>query len=87
MGKRFRELLAEDKVVRVFAAGRVIHPVIFDLFGLAGEYDGFWLDQEHGGLTYEQISDLCGVSVSTVYRRFEGGLSLLREKLGVKQEK
>ena len=55
MGKRFRELLAEDRVVRLFAAGRVIHPVVFDLFGLAGDYDGFWLDAEHGGLTYEQV--------------------------------
>ena len=59
MGKRFRELLAEDKVVRVFAAGRVIHPVVFDLFGLAGQYDGLWLDQEHGGLTYQQILQAC----------------------------
>ena len=52
----FKELLAADRVVRVFAAGRIVHPVLFDMFGLAGGYDGFWLDQEHGGITYEQVT-------------------------------
>lgn len=51
----FKELLAADRVIRVFAATRVVHPVLFDMFGLAGGFDGFWLDREHGGLTYEQV--------------------------------
>jgi 4-hydroxy-2-oxoheptanedioate aldolase len=55
MAQTFNELLATDRVLRVFALTRIVHPVLIDLFGMAGGYDGFWLDQEHGGLTYEQI--------------------------------
>ena len=55
MATSFKELLAGNRLIRVFSAPRIIHPVVFDMFGLAGGYDGFWLDQEHGGLTYEQI--------------------------------
>ncbi len=47
--------MADDQVARVFSIARVVHPVIVDLFGLAGNFDGFWIDQEHGGLTYEQV--------------------------------
>lgn len=52
---RFKELLAAGRVVKVFSMARFVHPVVIDMFGLAGGFDGFWLDQEHGGLTYEQI--------------------------------
>ncbi|MBX7167809.1 MAG: hypothetical protein K1X74_15865 [Pirellulales bacterium] len=52
----FKEMLAADRVIRVFSMARIIHPIVIDMFGLAGRYDGFWLDQEHGGLTYEQIN-------------------------------
>lgn len=55
MVRRFKELLAEGRVVKVFSMARFVHPVVIDLFGIGGGYDGFWLDQEHGGLTYEQI--------------------------------
>lgn len=55
MPERFKTLLARDEVIRLFSIGRVVHPVVIDMFGLAGGYHGFWLDQEHGGLTYEQI--------------------------------
>jgi 4-hydroxy-2-oxoheptanedioate aldolase len=50
----FKQLVTE-RVVRVFAVGRVVNPVVVDMFALAGGYDGFWLDQEHAGLTYEQM--------------------------------
>ena len=55
MGRFIKERLASDKLVRVFAVGRIVHPVMFDLFGLAGDFDTVWLDQEHGGLSYDQI--------------------------------
>jgi 4-hydroxy-2-oxoheptanedioate aldolase len=55
MPTTFKELLDTVRVLRVFALTRIVHPVMIDLFGLAGGYDGFWLDQEHGGLTYEQV--------------------------------
>jgi 4-hydroxy-2-oxoheptanedioate aldolase len=55
MFQRFKELLSAGKTVRVFSMARFVHPVVIDMFAIAGGYDGFWLDQEHGGLTYEQI--------------------------------
>ena len=36
-----------------------------------------------GGLTLEQIAELTGSSRSTVHRRYQSGLSALRERLGV----
>ncbi|MBX7072534.1 MAG: hypothetical protein K1X71_05255 [Pirellulales bacterium] len=55
MHKRFKQLLAEGRVVKVFSMARFVHPVVIDLFAVGGGFDGFWLDQEHGGLTYEQV--------------------------------
>lgn len=55
MTVRFQELLAKGELVRVFAVGRLLHPVTIDLFGLAGGFHGFWLDQEHCGLTHRDI--------------------------------
>ena len=88
MAASFKQLLAEDRFIRLFSMGRIIHPVVIDMFGLAGGYDGFWLDQEHGGLTYEQINlaSVCGrannfdcfvrmatTSYSLVTQNFEAG--------------
>jgi RNA polymerase sigma-70 factor (ECF subfamily) len=36
-----------------------------------------------GGRTLEQIAAMVGCSLSTVHRRFEAGIALLRERLGV----
>lgn len=52
----FKSLLATDRVIRVFCTGRLVHPVSIQLFGLAGGYDGFWLDAEHAGISTEQIT-------------------------------
>jgi 2-dehydro-3-deoxyglucarate aldolase/4-hydroxy-2-oxoheptanedioate aldolase len=52
----FKNLLATDKLIRVFCAGRLVHPVSLQVFGLAGGYDGFWLDAEHAGVSTEQIT-------------------------------
>jgi 2-dehydro-3-deoxyglucarate aldolase/4-hydroxy-2-oxoheptanedioate aldolase len=52
----FKGLLATDRVIRVFCTGRLVHPVSIQLFGLAGGYDGFWLDAEHAGISTDQIT-------------------------------
>ena len=36
-----------------------------------------------GGLTYEQIAEVIGISRSSVHRRYEAGLRVLRERLGM----
>lgn len=43
----FKERLAADEVVRVFALGRLVQPLLVEMFGLAGGYHGLWVDQEH----------------------------------------
>jgi len=55
MSRIFQELLATDRVLRVFSVSRIVHPVVFDVLGMAGGFDGFWLDQEHGGMTVPQV--------------------------------
>src|SRR5487761_874093 len=55
MTRRFKELLAKNELCRIFCLGRLIHPVLVDLFGLGGGFDGFWIDQEHVGLTWHDI--------------------------------
>jgi len=56
MGGFFKTLLAGDKQIRVFCTGRLVHPISIQMFGLAGGYDGFWLDAEHAGISTEQIT-------------------------------
>ena len=55
MRKTFKELLAGDELVRVFAVGRVVHPVVIEMFGLAGGYKGFWLDAEHAFASTQEM--------------------------------
>ncbi len=55
MPRTFKQLLATDELIRVFAVARVVHPVVIEMFGLAGKYHGFWLDQEHAQISTEQI--------------------------------
>jgi len=55
MRKTFKELLATDALIRVFGLGRVMNPVVVEMFGLAGGYHGFWIDQEHAFVSTEQM--------------------------------
>ena len=55
MGRRFRELLAKNELCRIFAVGRLLSPVTIDLYALAGGFHGFWMDQEHVGIGYQEI--------------------------------
>lgn len=52
----FKTLLAGDKLIHVFCSGRLVHPISIQMFGLAGGYDGFWLDAEHAGISTDQIT-------------------------------
>jgi 2-dehydro-3-deoxyglucarate aldolase/4-hydroxy-2-oxoheptanedioate aldolase len=55
MTARLKASLREGGLVRVFCAGQLCHPKIIEIVGLHGVYDAVWLDQEHAGLTIEQI--------------------------------
>jgi 4-hydroxy-2-oxoheptanedioate aldolase len=54
MPHTFKQLLAGDELIRVFALARVPHPIVVEMYALGGGYHGFWLDQEHGGLTAQE---------------------------------
>lgn len=55
MAGYFKQLIQSGELIRVFSTGRLLHPVALEMFHLAGGYHGFWLDQEHSGLTAEQV--------------------------------
>jgi len=55
MLRTLKQRLAEGDLTPVFALGRLAHPVVVDLFSLAGGYAGFWLDGEHVALTNDQL--------------------------------
>lgn len=55
MFRSFKERLANQELVRVFGLSRVVHPIVIEMFGLAGGYHGFWLDHEHSANSTEQI--------------------------------
>jgi 2-dehydro-3-deoxyglucarate aldolase/4-hydroxy-2-oxoheptanedioate aldolase len=88
MGLRLKELLSQGKLVRVFALGQMCHPKFVEMVGLYGGFDGVWLDQEHCGLTIEQLEQgtraarACGLDTfvrlaptdyATVMRPLEAG--------------
>lgn len=58
MRKTFKELLAGDELIRTFAVGRVVHPVVIEMYGLAGGFHGFWLDAEHAFASTEQMINI-----------------------------
>lgn len=52
---RLKESLAQGRLVRVFVVGQLCLPKVVECVGWLGGYDAVWLDQEHCGLSMEQI--------------------------------
>jgi 2-dehydro-3-deoxyglucarate aldolase/4-hydroxy-2-oxoheptanedioate aldolase len=52
-----KTLLAQGKLIKVFGVGQLCHPKIIEIIGLHGGYDAVWLDQEHAGISIEQIEN------------------------------
>src|SRR5262245_52074280 len=65
MGVRLKELLAQGKLIRVFALGQLCHPKMVEMVGFFGSFDAVWLDQEHGGLTMEQVENCARAARAT----------------------
>src|SRR5262245_47942242 len=57
MGRRIKELLAQGKAVRVFCTGQLCHPKLVEIVAFEGGFDAVWLDQEHAGLSIQQIEE------------------------------
>ena len=47
--------LERGERVVTFAVGRMFHPNVVQFLGMTGEFDGFWIDVEHGGLTTQDV--------------------------------
>jgi 2-keto-3-deoxy-L-rhamnonate aldolase RhmA len=54
---RLKELLSDGKVARIFGVGQLCHPKIIEMVGFQGGYDAVWFDQEHCGLSIQQIEE------------------------------
>ncbi len=55
MTRRFKDLLANNELCRIFSTSRLLSPITIDLYALAGGFHGFWLDQEHVGIGWQEI--------------------------------
>lgn len=67
-----KKLLAEGRLIRVFAVGQLCDPKLIEIVGLHGGFDAVWLDQEHAGLGIQQIEHATraarGVNLDTFVR-------------------
>jgi len=50
-----QKMWTEKKLTTVFGLGQFCDPKYIEMVGLAGGWDGVWLDQEHTGLTIDRI--------------------------------
>ena len=56
MARRLKQMLAQRELSTVFGLGQFCDPKFIELIGMVGGWDAVWLDQEHAGLTIDQIS-------------------------------
>lgn len=68
--KNIRDRMLAGELIKVFSVARLLHPTVIEWFGLTGGYDGFWIDQEHGGATYEQINVLATAGRASGFESF-----------------
>lgn len=57
MGARLKQRLAQGQLTKVFGVGQLCHPKLVEMVGLLGGFDAVWLDQEHTGISLEQIEN------------------------------
>lgn len=65
MAQTLKKRLADGERLVVFAVGRMFHHNIVHYLGMTGDFDGFWIDVEHAGLTTAQVE--AAVSAGKAY--------------------
>lgn len=55
MAQTLKQRVVEGDQLVVFAVGRMYHPNVVQYLGMTGDFDGFWIDVEHAGLTVHDI--------------------------------
>jgi 4-hydroxy-2-oxoheptanedioate aldolase len=72
MASRLKEKLRQNNLVRVFCLGQLCSPKLVEMIAWGGGYDALWLDQEHGGLTMNQLEQAAraarGADIDTFVR-------------------
>lgn len=61
----FKDRLVAGERLNVFAVARMFHPNVVHFLGASDEFDGFWIDVEHTGLTVADIES--AVTAGRVY--------------------
>jgi len=54
--RTLKQRLADGELVRSFALGRMVHPLLVEMYAQAGDYGAFWIDEEHVSHTSEQLT-------------------------------
>lgn len=52
---QLKDRIQAGEQVVVFGVGRMFHPNVVRYLGMSGDFDGFWIDLEHGGFTTREI--------------------------------
>ena len=55
MAEALKQRIQNGERLVVFSVGRMFHHNIIQYLGMAGRFDGFWIDVEHGGFTVHDI--------------------------------
>jgi len=55
MTESLKQRIESGEQVVVFAVGRMFHHNIIQYLGMTGDFDGFWIDVEHGGLSVTDV--------------------------------
>lgn len=50
-----KQRIVSGERLMTFAVSRMFHPNVVHYLGMTGEFDGFWIDVEHAGLTVRDI--------------------------------
>lgn len=60
---QIKEKLAAGQIVKLFGIGQLASPKLVEMIGFNGGYDGFWMDQEHAGMTMRDV-ELCTLAAN-----------------------
>jgi 2-dehydro-3-deoxyglucarate aldolase/4-hydroxy-2-oxoheptanedioate aldolase len=64
MADSLKQRIQNAERLVVFAVGRMFHHNIINYLGMTGDFDGFWIDVEHGGLTVRDIEVAAGIGLA-----------------------
>lgn len=67
-----KQRLARNEIIRVIGLGRITHHAMLQMIGMQGGFQALWFDQEHCGLTVEQLE------IATLAARSQGLDSFVR---------